>query len=677
MYFHPINIKNYAYNRLIISIILCCIWLDLNSQVLSNLHCSKEDAVYTVYAASLERSDYTIDQAYSLSWLDPEKWVGFESKDGGGFGLGFMIDSIIVGKLKQCYREPVITISYPDLVKFYYYPRKDIRLEVFFAVYSSSSCIAEITLHNETGHTLDLSAVNMIEPGIVTVDTEDPHTGKNYSVLSHHKSRDSWMKEHEIPYAENLRSVWLCTAQKVSVREYKQYVPLIIPKDSLASFRIVRVTRSQTTEVSKLIKEAEKIKTIDLWDLVKNNEKLFTHLPTFKMYSERSASIHSGEEVEIQLLALSCFNLMHQCMMGPEGECKENYYVFSREPKWGWGYGGQVFHESLSMIAYARLNPAGAMNSQRVFMQRQHEDGYINYRTGPYLNEKIENKGKLTSSAPWFNYENWEIFRITGDKSFLSEAYRSGKKFIEWFILNHDTDKDGLYEWGGDAELESVRDARVAVWDEVCKPEEVEGPDINSMLVKEAKCLASMAMELGYPAEAHQWQIMADNLIQLINKWMWDVHTGFYYNINKNTHTFTIKHTDDLKRMEIIGFLPLWAGVATEDIARELLLHLRNPNQFKRPFGIPTLSANDPYYNPLGYWNGPVWIPWQYLIFRGLIDYGYHDDARDLSVRVAQNVLYQLKQNHYFWEFYSPDDLQAGWNKSYIWTGLLSEMIKQ
>jgi hypothetical protein len=32
-------------------------------------------------------------------------------------------------------------------------------------------------------------------------------------------------------------------------------------------------------------------------------------------------------------------------------------YVFSREPTWGWGHDGQVFHESLSMLAYALFDP--------------------------------------------------------------------------------------------------------------------------------------------------------------------------------------------------------------------------------------------------------------------------------------------------------------------------------
>ena len=55
-----------------------------------------------------------------------------------------------------------------------------------------------------------------------------------------------------------------------------------------------------------------------------------------------------------------------------------------------------------------------------------------------------------------------------------------------------------------------------------------------------------------------------------------------------------------------------------------------------------------------------MWTQWQYLIFRGVIDYGYKKEAKELLKKVLKNVDYQLKTNHWFWEFYSGDDLQAG-----------------
>jgi len=408
-----------------------------------------------------------------------------------------------------------------------------------------------------------------------------------------------------------------------------------------------------------------------IWEDEKAYEKIPSSPPLLK---ERGP----GGEVnkrDLSYFYWSCFSLLRQCMMPPEGKCRENYYVFSREPKWGWGYGGQVFHESLSMLAYAYMDPAGAMNSQRVYFDRQHSDGYINYRTGPYLDETIEYNGKLTSSAPLFNYENLEIYKVTHDKRFLEEAYQSGAKFYRFFVANRDSNSNGLCEWGGEASLESLRDARVAVWDKVGWPSNFEGPDLNSMLVKEAKSLAEMANLLGHREDADKWLADAELRAKLINRFMWDKTNGFYYNINRNDQSFTYRRPDDLKIKEIIEFLPLWAGISDTSTTRKLVSTMTNPDEFWRSYGVPTLSAGDSYYNPIGYWNGPVWVQWDYLLFRGLLDHGYKKEAEELAMKVLDNMIWHLKQDHVFWEFYSPDDREAGWNKTYIWAGLAARFL--
>ncbi|MCD4776087.1 MAG: hypothetical protein K8S15_08585, partial [Candidatus Aegiribacteria sp.] len=79
--------------------------------------------------------------------------------------------------------------------------------------------------------------------------------------------------------------------------------------------------------------------------------------------------------------------------------------------------------------------------------------------------------------------------------------------------------------------------------------------------------------------------------------------------------------------------------------------------------------------NPEGYWNGPVWVQWQYLIFRGLINYGYYYQAEQLAHIVLAAIIDQLKSDHNLWEFYSPDDQWAGYHKTYIWTGIAARML--
>lgn len=397
---------------------------------------------------------------------------------------------------------------------------------------------------------------------------------------------------------------------------------------------------------------------------IRENESLFDEVPT--------PDFNDGDK---EMLYWSSFNMMRQVFYPPEGKSSYNYYVFSREPVWGWGHGGQVFHESITMMAYALLDPESAMNSQRVYKERQYENGYINYRTGSYLDEIIEYNDQLTSSAPWYSWINYEVYKMTGDKKFLKEMYESSKAFYEFYVSNRDSDNDGLAEWGGHAVLESVRDAAVAVWDEVDWPSNFEGVDVNAMLVKEAKSLEKMALELGLKEEAQKWRQDHQKRAKLINETFWDEENGFYYNVDKETHTFSHESKNDLKRDEIIGFLPLWAGIATEEQAEKLVEKLTDPDHFWRKYGVPSLSASDPYYNDKGYWNGPVWVEWNYLVMQGLLKYGYEKEAKELVDRVAESMIIQLKKNHTLWEFYSPDEKWGGYHQTYIWAGIINRML--
>jgi hypothetical protein len=437
-----------------------------------------------------------------------------------------------------------------------------------------------------------------------------------------------------------------------------------IPAKQSVHLRIIRGVTEADSSLSELIARCRTFRTLDLNRFILEDELDYSNIPHL-----------SFSNTEYTMLYWNCFSLLRQCILPSEGQLTHNYYVFSREPQWGWGHGGQVFHESLSMLAYAFMDSTRAMNSQRVFIERQHNDGYINYRTGPYLNETIPYNSQLTTSAPWFNWENWEIFQVTKSRLFLIEAYESGEKFYNYWLRNRNADNDGLCEWGGHAVLECVRDGLVAVWDKVGWPSNFECLDLNVMLVSEANSLAEMARELGNVNEYQMWKHESDARRDSINKYMWDAQTEFYYHVDKTDHDFSYHSLNDLKRKEIIGFLPLWAGVATADQAQKLVHHLLDSREFWRTYGIPTLSADDDYYNPTGYWNGPLWVQWQYLIFRGLLRYGYVNEARMLAEKVCSAVIQQLKTNHWFCEMYSPDAEWGGWNKTYIWTGIIARML--
>ena len=660
----------------------------IQGQYLSNLNGNKNDAIFSTYAAPLSRSAYKIDQGYHLVWYRSQDPVIFKSEKGGSLGLAFKLNDDYRNRLYQFYAEPVITATYSDMVKFYYYPFQNVRVNVFFAVYSSSLTIIQTEIINEGNTAIDLGIYPYYSHGNRQIDNIQMVDSQAFG-FEFVNERDSWMNNHDIPLIENLKSIYFIDNQihekgvyeseksfLNQINDLKDHVDqsvgkfLVFGKDLFLnpgekkSIRIVRGIGDAQESYSQLFTKSRKMVEINLENIIRDNEKTYSKIPVLNFSNK-----------DYENLYWNAFSLIRQCIMPPEGASSYNYYVFSREPKWGWGYGGQVFHESLVMLAYAYMDSESAMNSQRVYMERQWPNGYINYRTGPYLDEQIVHNGDFTSSAPWYNYQNYEIFKITGDKKFLEEAYSSGKKFYKYYSSRRDSNKNGLSEWGAHAVLESVRDGQVAVWDRVGWPSNFEGPDINAMMVMEARALASMAQELQYHDEEKEWDLISESRRKLINRYLWDNRTGFYYNVDKNDLDFSFKNKDDLKIKEIIGFLPLWAGVATKKQANELLKAMKDPNEFWRPFGIPTLTAKDEYYNPIGYWNGPIWIQWQYLVFRGLLDYGYVNEAVELAERVMDNIIHQLKVDHNFWEFYSADDYQAGYHKTYIWTGIVARML--
>jgi len=225
-----------------------------------------------------------------------------------------------------------------------------------------------------------------------------------------------------------------------------------------------------------------------------------------------------------------------------------------------------------------------------------------------------------------------------------------------------------------------VRAEGNVIWALGAPPSAIEAVDLNAMLVMEEKSLSAMALALGKKTEAEKWQGAADDRAARINAVMWDEATGFYYDVSRTTHTFTYKAEGDLKRMTIAGFLPLWAGIVPEDRRAKLVARLSDPGVFLRPAGVASLAGNDPSFAPgaagSDRWNGPVYVPWQWLIVRGLRASGETALADEITRRVQAAVRAELTQSHVFRELYDADQTSAP-NASmpnYLWSSMSALM---
>jgi glycogen debranching enzyme len=78
----------------------------------------------------------------------------------------------------------------------------------------------------------------------------------------------------------------------------------------------------------------------------------------------------------------------------------------------------------------------------------------------------------------------------------------------------------------------------------------------------------------------------------------------------------------------------LWTGIVDEDKAERVVERLLRPDMWSG-WGIRTLSADNPAFNPLSYQRGSVWPHDNAIIAAGMKRYGFHEQAN----RVARGIL--------------------------------------
>ncbi|MDP4282188.1 MAG: trehalase family glycosidase [Bacteroidota bacterium] len=686
-------------------------------QVLSDylkIDASANDPLYTTYAAAMSRSRLYGDKAYKMDYYSDCRPVSYSSDQGGTIYCVWKVDGVVISRIGEYHQKPVVRYSFPDMAVLEYEPFNGIHVKETFFVYSSTITMVDMEIRNTDRIPHEIAVYPVLEwekdsleiinyqsdPGCyITHRYETP-----YRLISSLKT--------EYGYPTHTRDVFAAFPQIYSYGGYTgtpadfynsikidfytdkridslnlkssgfvDYIALHLKKrlkpGETVNFRYFRGVQDQKENADNLMKEISGLKDLFLKTYFEDDLVLYEKIPKIRF-----------QKKDEKLAYIGAFNLVRGCMYPASGKAKYNFYAFSRNPIWGWGHGHQVLHESLSMLAYAYMDPTSAEGSQRIYMDQQDSTGLIAYRHGPRGKQDYPHKNMPTTSAPFYSWINWEVYNVSKDKDFLKDAYKSGCRYVDWLYKNRDTDHDGTFEWGPYGIIENVRDWYNAVFqvsaeryldiDKEDISDELECLDLTLMVVNEEHCLASMARELGKNDEAAIWRHKADDIVSLVNQRMWDDSTNFYYSVNKKDHSFRFM-TRDLRRQEIIGFLALWAQAAPPDRAKKLVDALTDTTRFWRKYGIPTLSAEDVWYSPyVDYcckWNGPVWLLWNYMVYDGLNKYGYKEQAHQLAQKMIICVTTQLKKNHNYWESYSPDNDVLNSPSNYIWDSIIAKLL--
>jgi glycogen debranching enzyme len=152
--------------------------------------------------------------------------------------------------------------------------------------------------------------------------------------------------------------------------------------------------------------------------------------------------------------------------------------------------------------------------------------------------------------------------------------------------------------------------------------------------------MAEVYDELERPERAAELRAKAAALFKKFNEVFWDEDGGFY------AYMLDGEKRKVLSIASNPGHL-LWSGIVPPDRAARVVARLMEPDM-NSGWGIRTLSALHPAFNPYSYQNGSVWPHDNSLIALGFKRYGFAAEAgqiaRDISRAAGHFLLNQLPE---------------------------------
>lgn len=172
--------------------------------------------------------------------------------------------------------------------------------------------------------------------------------------------------------------------------------------------------------------------------------------------------------------------------------------------------------------------------------------------------------------------------------------------------------------------------------------------DLNALLFKYEMDFARAARLFDDKREAAQWEAAAKHRKQTVDELMWSNLRGQYYDYN-----FVKEKRGSVA--SLAGFFPLWAGMVSDERAKQMVKSLR---RFEHKGGLVTTETQPlnqlvPGKIPTqwAYPNG--WAPLQYVIIKGLERYGYHADAERIAFKWLRANVDWFNNNGIFLEKYN------------------------
>ncbi|MBN1413536.1 MAG: glycoside hydrolase [Bacteroidales bacterium] len=154
-----------------------------------------------------------------------------------------------------------------------------------------------------------------------------------------------------------------------------------------------------------------------------------------------------------------------------------------------------------------------------------------------------------------------------------------------------------------------------------------------------------------------------------LQKYAWDPASGYFSyvihdSLNNPAGFFRHPESGQNYNMGLDGAYPLLSGICSEEQKKVLIQKIFSPEHMWTQAGICVVDKAAAYYRTDGYWNGAVWMPHQWFIWKTMLDLG----ETDYAFRIADTALELWKketdETYFTYEHFIADIARgAGWHQ--------------
>lgn len=201
------------------------------------------------------------------------------------------------------------------------------------------------------------------------------------------------------------------------------------------------------------------------------------------------------------------------------------------------------------------------------------------------------------------------------------------------------------------------------------KIEKYVAPVINTaQCILTAKILIMAANEIGITKDISEYEEDISLFTEALQKYSWDEASGYFG---------YVCHDEEGKPNEILryedgsnynkgldGVYPLIAGICSPDQEKRIINHITAEGSLWSPIGISTVDQSAAYFRKDGYWNGAVWMPHQWFVWKAMLDLG----KPEIAFKIAETGLKVWKNEvdtsyNCFEHFIIKSGRGAGWHQ--------------